>query len=435
MRKLERQLLTIALVMALSPVFALAQAAGPIETDPAFRPDSSAPAIDDRGDVRRDMEDFLAGKHWNEGENTKANGQKFYVILGTGIIQASRSSSSYTDSRRRAFDKAMTESKGELAVYLGVDISTSLQQIYEEGQFPPPPEEPKGQFETLVDKGIRLLHAKLDKELKKEGVEPEEAEEAVQDFLNKEEFIKGINSVANSFVVGIQAYKTFESSPDGSKGKIGVIAIWSENLNRIASSISTGRMPEMGKSKTRISDQIPTDSNKLLCTFGVQQTRDENGNYVLLAFGQAGASGKSAMAEKGAMKKAREHAFAYIRSFAGESVLRTSVLLDAETTTELPDNSEVYEDTSAYREAIETQAGMLNIKGFTTVRTWQATHPLSGKTVYGSVQSWSPSSAERAGKMGQEMTEGVGKGPQKQDPGDQSGVHKGDGMAGDEDDF
>ena len=433
-----KKIVILMLVAMISLPFAAFAQEPSADSESGLGVDTSGAVIADDINVKNDVNNYLADKGWGQGENTNADGTTFFVAVGYGVIQAPRGSSAYIDARRRAFDKAMLKAKDELLKYLGTTISTKTEYEYQEGDFPVPGKK-ENKEPSILDKGKMLIHAKLDELLKKKGIVPdsEEAKEEVPKILNSESFRKTIKAVSQSYIAGLQAWKVFEGSPDGKKGKIGVVAIWSDALNRVASSIGTNTTPPPGKPKSIISSQVPEDKDILLNTFGVRQTRDENGEYVILAFGQAGASGKSAMAEEMASEKANGFAMAYIREFTGETAKRTQDMHDAETTKELENGSEVYEDESAMKLAIETKARQLSIKGIKTIKNWEAPHPLTGQTVFGSVVAWSPSSAERAGNMRQRMQPGAA-GEQRinsASPGSQKGGYSGSGMEGDDEDF
>ena len=87
------------------------------------------------------MDEFISSKGWVEGINTKADGSKFFIAKGSGVIQAPKNSQAYIDSRVNAFNKAMLEAKKAMVEYLGVDIATETAKEYAEGSAvnPPPP--------------------------------------------------------------------------------------------------------------------------------------------------------------------------------------------------------------------------------------------------------------------------------------------------------
>ena len=208
----------------------------------------------------------------------------------------------------------------------------------------------------------------------------------------------------------MQVKCSFEGVPAGEKGQIGVVAVWSPKLQAMARSLSLGGKLPSGVGKRPIKDQIPADKEVLLSTFGVQQKIDENGNLVLIGFGQAGAVSDSPTSANAARNKAKMQAMAAIREFAGESVAVETAALNAESVEEFENAAESYEDVSAYRQNVEAVAKSLKISGIATMKNWECRHPLTGKTIYGAVCSWSPDSAARAQSMKRSMDAAAGPG-------------------------
>ena len=187
--------------------------------------------------------------------------------------------------------------------------------------------------------------------------------------------------------------------PETKQGEIGVVAIWSPVLAETAASLTSASVPAaFKKGKKSIKEQIPTDTAILLSTFGVQQKIDENGNYVLVSYGQSAARTSNSRAKNAAYNKARLDADGQIRSFAGEAVVCSDALSEAEQSLDynlegqLPD----YNDESSYNEYQQSVGKNLEINGITTIHRWTAVHPVSGQTVYGVVRMWSPVSGMKA---------------------------------------
>lgn len=361
--------------------------------------------VEEKG-VQDMIDEFLAAKGWVAGENVQGN-KKFFVATGTGVIQAPRSKpASYINSRVNAFNKAMLEAKKNMVEFLGVSIESETEKSYQEGDFSSP-EEAKAKGEdtnSIAYKLKALVHAKLDKALRSEGVDPdaankEAAAQAAKKLLASEQYKKMVRTAAQAQVVGLQAICTFEGTPSNDKGEIGVVAIWSPKLQEMAASIITGAPVAKGKAKRPIRDQIATDPGALLSTFGVQQKIDEAGDLVLVGFGQAGGVSESKMAAKGAQGKAKANALAAIREFAGENVAVATDMLSAESTEEFENAAEEYQDQSAFSEKIKATAAKMNIAGISVVKNWKFKHPLTGTTVYGCVCAWAPKQAASAKQM------------------------------------
>ena len=361
-------------------------------------------AIEEK-DVDTMMDEFIASKGWTEGLNTKADGSKFFIAKGSGVIQAPKDSQGYIDSRVNAFNKAMLDAKKAMVEYLGVDIATGTLKAYAEGiAVNPTPTE----SEEVAGKIKQFLYAKINKKLAEEGIDPiknpEAAKAALGKQLNSEQYKKFITSMARAKVVGFQACCTFEGIPSSGKGEIGVVAIWSPKLQAMAASIVTGApVPPVG-AKRPIREQISNDPATLISTFGVQQKIDESGDLVLVAFGQAGGVRESKMSGKAAQSKARQNAIAAIREFAGEQVAVATDTLNAETAEEFESGAEAYENESAMEEKIAAVASKMNIAGIAPLKNYKFKHPVNGKTVYGAVVTWCPKQAGLAGMLKRNVT-------------------------------
>ncbi len=392
-------MITVAAVATFGAVFAQDAAA----TAPEATSQEKC-AIEEK-DVDAMMDEFISSKGWVEGLNTKADGSKFFIAKGSGVIQAPKNSQGYIDSRVNAFNKAMLEAKKAMVEYLGVDIATETAKEYAEGGAVNPPPPTEGQ--EVVGKLKKLLFTKINNELAKEGIDPIKdpaaAKAALGKQLNSEKYRKMISTTARAQVLGLQACCTFEGTPASGKGEIGVIAIWSPKLQAMAASLVTGApVPPVGAKKP-IAQQISNDPATLISTFGVQQKIDESGDLVLVGFGQAGAISESKMSGKAAQTKARQNAMAVIREFAGEQVAVATDTLNAETTEEFESGVEAYENESAMREKIAAYAARMNIAGIAPLKNYKFKHPINGKTVYGVVVTWCPKQAGQARKLKQTM--------------------------------
>lgn len=411
----RKTILSIVFIAVLSTGLMAQQEPGSAVTIPPEAEVCNQQMIADDRDVQSMIDETLSAKGWTEGENTKANGEIFYITIGHGTIQAPRTDRNFAAARVAAYNRAMIEAKRSMVEYLGVKISSELESNYTEGVFPQP-ESVKSQNQeesSIYGKINQLIHAKLDDALRNEGIDPdavtkEQLAEAAKHQLAQEEYSKLISIAAQSYVCGMQVYNSFEYTPANGKGQIGVIAIWSPKLQKMAEALTVGGAMPAGVPKQPIVKQIPNNENALLTTFGVQQKIDENGNLVLVSFGQEGALTTSPRSADAASRKAQVNAMAAIREFAGETVAVSTDMLNAETTTEFENAAEEYENTSAYREKIKATADSMNISGITTIKRWKAKHPVSGKYIYGVVCAWSPTSSANAKALKAQMSQAPG---------------------------
>ena len=379
---------------------------------PEFGVDETSSRFHNRS-VKEDIDDFLTNQGFSEGENARPQGGDIFIAVGTGIIEAPRSSPSYMSSRINAFDKAMIAAKSQMVEYLGVSIQNEVLDEYSEGQSPAERKKKKEAViasqaaPSIFDKALALVNAKLDSLLVEEGVDLNKPvpKETLKKVVASGVFEKFTKTAANARIVGMQAWKVFEASPDGRKGQIGVVAVYSEKLHRMADALFSGNssgLPE-GVPKKRIVEQIPRDGKVLLTTFGVQQKTDENGKLVLVAFGQSVPKSDNPRSFDAAYDKAKLEAMSSLRSFAGEIALVESDLAKFESVEEFENGMEDYRNEEYFRKKVKTKADALKVSGIKKIYRWEDVHPLTNKKVAGVVISWSPDSAAKASELSNKM--------------------------------
>ncbi len=395
-------------LIAVGMLFSSLAYAQPIHTDQAeFQVDTDKQNISEQKTVIDMINDYLNNKGWNEGENIKSNGSKFYIGIGTGAIQPPLSHPAYLQARINAFEKAFLVSKLNLVESLGTAISSETTKSYQEGSFDETKQSEKHR-DSIIDKLRKLTHTKLDKMLRAEGVEPEKAsdkqvEKALAKIASTEQFRKFTKTVAQTRISGAQVLKCFEGPGEGKGYGIGVILVSSDTLREMASAIYTGKKPQAKAPKAPIIKQIPADTAVLMGTFGIQQKIDQNGDLVLVAYAQAAPKTSSSNSISMAYRKAKTSGMGYLRQFAGENYKTTNDALNAETTNEYEDETKEYENQSAYKEMIKTVSESLTISGIQQIKKWNAKHPLTGKKMVGVVLAWSPKSSAQAKQLRNEM--------------------------------
>ena len=404
-------------------------------TPPEFNVDQETPDFPVNRTVNDEINDFLAEKGYGEGNNSRSSGGDFFIAVGTGTIQAPRNNPGYLTSRNNAFEKAMLQAKKKMATFIAGEIKKDLLSEYTEGQNPlerKAKEAEAMKSPSIFDKASALVNAKLDALLEEEGVDLSKpvSEEDVQKALTSEVFESFVQKAATARIVGMQTMKVFEASPDGNKGQIGVIAVYSEKLHKMADAMFSGNVADLpsGTPKRPIREQISNDEKILLSTFGVQQKTDEKGNLQLVAFGQSSPKTDSPRSMDAAYDKAKLQAEGYLRSFAGEIAAVEEDMYSYESVQEFENGLEQYESEEYFKQKIETKAASLKISGIMNVSNWKTVHPLVNKPVVGVVVSWSPASAKMANQLGKKMATTPKKSPSNNSSGQkkyQSGSSQG----------
>ena len=355
--------------------------------------------------ARSSAEDFVASKGWTIGFNPDGR----YVAVGSAGIIGSPSDKNFQTSRRIAFQKAMLEAKTEIVKQFSLEISSKLEYaLTEPSEFER--EEAKAAAAavepSILDKLRTLAHKKLDKELEKEGVTKDEPlpEEEVKGLLNTEDFKKITEQVARAQVGALVVSKIFEQD-----GEIAVVAYYSDKTKLLAGAINgTGACP---KGKPRKNGSIRDwvrglkVGTQLYPAMGVQLTTDEDGNIVILSYGQASAKSASKTSAKAAFAKATASADADIRSFAGEAVAFAQTDKEMQSSKEFENGTFESETDTSMEQRISAVADKLKITGITTLRTWNFVDKRSGTGVFGVVRMWSVKSSAQANESRESMAE------------------------------
>ena len=397
---------------------------------------------------------WLADQGLEEGRNI-SRGKLLYISLGSAVVNATPKEPDFIDSRYLAFQRAELEAKVKTAIFLGVDLSTSrgssereinpreraeLESIMKASPTLQKNAESTGVSNTIYDlfeKAKILAEAKLDKAIEETGTDVEEKRRelkkkkidagAQREKIARLRNISGasMKTAASAFaeVQGAQIIQSFEGSyPDNYR--IVVITLWSHNLQRLVDSMESGTAPRglcKARTKEEIIRQLPKDPGEMTCLTGVRAYINQNGEHVLLAFGQAGVEALGGREDKAfelAGKKARLRAMAAVRNFMGEKVAFSSTeelrevlaLYTSEYQGEGGDQE--YRSISQFQERIQAVAKKKKIVGLYGVLTKELTHPFTDRPMVFKVLAWSPSSQALA----QELKRAIKYGADKQTP-------------------
>jgi hypothetical protein len=230
-----------------------------------------------------------------------------------------------------------------------------------------------------------------------------------------------MKTAASAFaeVQGAQIIQSFEGSYHKNY-RIVVITLWSHNLQRLVYSMESGTAPRglrKARTKEEIIRQLPKDPKEMTCLTGVRAYINQNGEHVLLAFGQAGVEALGGREDKAfelAGKKARLRAMAAVRNFMGEKVafLSTEELLEALALytgkTRGDGGEQEYRSISQFQEKIQAVAKKQKITGLYGVLTKELAHPFTDMPMVFKVMAWSPSSQAMAQELKGAIKYGAG---------------------------
>ena len=394
---------------------------------------------------------WLADQGLEEGRNFY-KGKLLYISTGSAVVNATPQEPDFIDSRYLAFQRAELEAKAKTAIFLGVDLSTSRGSMEKEIN----PQE-RAELESIMkaspalqkntrltgvadtvyglfEKARILAEAKLDKAIEETGTDVSEKKRALKkkkfDARAQREKISRLRNIsgasmkaaASAFaeVQGAQIIQSFEGSYHKNY-RIVVITLWSHNLQRLVDSMENGTAPlglRKARTKEEIIRQLPKDPEEMTCLTGVRAYINQNGEHVLLAFGQAGVEvlgGREDKAFELAGRKARLRAMAAVRKFMGEKVafLSTEELLEVLALytgkTQGDGGEQEYRSISRFQEKIQAVAKKQKVTGLYGVLTKELAHPFTDRPMVFKVMAWSPSSQAAAQELKRAIKYGAGR--------------------------
>ena len=358
---------------------------------------------------------YLNDRGWHLGDNTKNNGNRFYIGWGEANIKESTSSISFIDSKVAAFESALLAAKGEFARKNGSRIATQTMQNFFKDELSRPLDlQPNSSMKQINKKIVALGNASLDKLLTDLDVDAEkftlkQKQKLAQDRLRKTSAVTAISKVS-----GIRPLVTFEDNDT-----VGVLIVYSQKLRQQASEIAQGKLLHKSEAipghptiRDQINQMLPKDSD-FIFQHGIRILKDERGNPVLVSFAQSGVrankgSGRfeADMAIKAARTAAKSLSTSHIAEFVNATVnLQDKTTLEENASIERVTQGEI----SSIEESLNTgkiidnftkQGAKVKLTGITTLKTWTQNHPETGHLIAGEVKIWSPYLSSLTTSMG-----------------------------------
>ncbi len=140
-------------------------------------------------------------------------------------------------------------------------------------------------------------------------------------------------------------------------------------------------------------DKIKNQEGKdLIPRLGVTTTVDSNGQYVVLAYGQAEVrkvSKRQSAEVNRAYSKAANQARDNLKNFVAQDISVEEITENQEKLTEYADGSDNLFTQDKFEQVINAKMTSIdNLRSY-TMKRWTATHPISGDTIAGIVVAWS----------------------------------------------
>jgi len=406
-----------------------------VHADEELMADINAPLLSTEllGDFNDKCERYVTDAGYFVGQNTKPDGGFFYIATGVATINSDVGGPNYASRRWVAYEKALLLAKQQTAEYLTVEVerqtsfdilspqeqeslkaNVSNEELKEIKHY-----EDTRDIDSAWKKSLELLNRDLDKKLaesepKKDEPPAKSLEEVVQKHkeLGSEVYKNTVAIESVHRLSGIRVFYIGDKSPKGGKGEICVAAIYSKKLKQIADAMATkdlSLMPETAPGEP-IDSFIPDKNTNegrlaLVNKMGVDVRADDQGNFWLISYGQAGpAKEGSKMSQNRARRLAQLRALGALRAYIGENFISSGMgdveEVSIEYESDIPDSDTLVENVASKAKSVMAE---MNIQGVAKADEIGMRHPTSGNEMYIAVYKWSSSTLAGAKKMSREL--------------------------------
>jgi len=342
-----------------------------------------------------------------------ANGGKIYYAA-TYVVNLKPTNSQWAKARVNAFEAAYLKTQRDFVIDMyGRQVVKKSQSVFEDqsddAEEFKETDKSRTKLASIWDKLVALTGARLDRALRKLGVDPEEFK-AMPPKQKKTTFMSKMteniltNAIGDS--TGLMPIQTFEGKDDKGNHTLGVITMYSPKLKQLAYDIAHKRSPILTKKTGRpLKDQIPSSAAALSRQFGVRVMFNENGQVCVVSFGQwsHNYTGKSTKTLGRRRESAREGAFdsanAGITVFLKGRIMfereRTKGEFSEEAVVKNPDGFISREDVTKIVDKMSSKLRIqarMDLAGITTIKRWKYKSPY-GQELVGIVRAWTLNAA------------------------------------------
>ncbi len=386
----RRHLLGGALSMGVFPFFTSSLRAQAVDLPPAASVSRRTP--------RDAWEEWLQANRLSEGVSVGADRRDLRILMFSEAAVAEGPANRFLNRRGIAYNSAVLAAKAELSRTIATEIRSGqiLSVVEQNREEAPPMLEQATRPVSTADRARRLADLTLDDQIRRfdpnwngTGRSDDERRRRLVDL--EQTYRNNLATRAELFTSGALSACVFEGTgPDG-RYRVGVGVVWSLRTQRIAQAIIDPAVNLRGAPKSPIRDQIEdvlrANPDYLATAYGLQLTRDETGDPVILAIVSVDPSSSGFRNES----LSRDLATQMLQTFVAEQTTAVSAAELQLTEQRLTDGRTEAFDSSAYRSEIQSVAPRMTISGLSVVKGWDGMHPAVRTPVYARVFAWSPS--------------------------------------------
>lgn len=250
--------------------------------------------VEDAGDRIEDWA-YSVIKRFGRDEFGEKDGKFFFYASQS--VSLKPMDPQYGDALVNAYDKAMMDLQNQyLMTRFGRNIVNKVKSFYSDRstnakkiELPNPSVKGfLGKVLKIFDKSLDVTSKKLDKELIKLGVTPEELEKMtpkIKKDVFRDKFIKNSIRKASGSIAGLFPVQTAIAKDKSGRVVVGIVAVATPKTIQIVKDIRLQRKPLVKGRGRDVSELLPKDKKEYLSTFGVRLAYDRDGTPMIISYG------------------------------------------------------------------------------------------------------------------------------------------------------
>lgn len=381
---------------------------------------SDSKAVATTAEDKRSEEEILSDVMESYIDQNNLRDKYDYVGSAIGTASVNQTNSNYVDSAQLAFEKALIKAQAEYISFISantkVDKSLSIDstQGSNVNDINTDSDKPKEGTQAAIDaKQQALEEAKLDKQLKDQGLNPDDfatPDEKRKALLSQQMTVKSLTTGFGN-LSGLLPIKTFVVEKNGNAA-IGVVVIYSDKIKGMFEDIKHGNEPVIvGKGGQSPSDLYKDKSGEdMMGDYGIRVGFGEDNKLYILSYGQGSYTGpklQGVSAGDYGYKQAEIMARAnLVTLIAGQMSTKEALTMSEDISSTLAKNTKTQQtrriDATDIEKTLSTYyktKANLDIIGLKTVKRWRYKLPSTENTVYGVVLKWDPKQVATANKI------------------------------------
>ncbi|MGQ4001415.1 hypothetical protein QIW49_08585 [Francisellaceae bacterium CB300] len=381
---------------------------------------SESKSVEQKIEDKRSAEEILSDVMEGYIDQNDLRDKYDYVGSAIGTSSQNQANSNYVDSAQLAFEKALIKAQAEYISFISANtkvdrtLGIDSTQGSDANSIDTDSDKPKEGTQEAVDaKQTALEEAKLNEQLKKQGLDPDKfttVDEKKKALLSQQMTVQSLTTGFGN-LSGLLPIKTFVVEKNGNAA-IGVVVIYSDKIKGMFEDIKHGNEPVVvGKGGKSSSDLYKDKSGEdMMGDYGIRVGFGEDNKPYILSYGQGSYNGPNIQGVSAGDYGYKQAAILargnIVTLIAGQMSTKEALTLSEDISSTLAKNTKTQEtrrvDSANIEKTLSTYyhtKAQMDIVGLKTVKRWRYKLPSTENTVYGVVLKWDPKQVATANKI------------------------------------